>query len=170
MRLYASKIPDVAAAACKALLSAGDIEAEAPREVEADLGSVLRSYLDVEQQVNDKTKDLLQRTGRGQSDYQKVRRQMADNAGIKVGDEALDYLLDQMIEILHHSANVDEIYAEDIDMRRKLRDVLRKYVFVEDELDAEVRAQLRHVQEGTRVWDIEYARVLEQVKRRRGLM
>lgn len=170
MRLYANKIPDIAAACAKALLSAGDIESEAPREVEADFASVLRSYLDAEQRVNERTKDALQRQGRGQADYGRLRVQMAEQAGIKVGDDAMDYLLDQMIEIMHHSANVDEIFAEDVVMRRKVREVLRKYVFVQDDLDAEVRAQLRHVQEGSRVWDIEYARVLEQVKRRRGLM
>jgi hypothetical protein len=40
---------------------------------------------------------------------------------------------------------------------------------VDSTLDAEVRAQLRHVREGTRDWEIEYAKVLEQVKRRKGL-
>jgi hypothetical protein len=37
------------------------------------------------------------------------------------------------------------------------------------ELEAEVRAQLKHVKEGTAQWDIEHARVLEAVKRKRGL-
>lgn len=170
MRLYANKIPEIAAACTKALLAAGDIESEAPREVEADLASVLRAYLDAEQKVNERTKDLLQRSGRNQSEYGKVRVQMAEQAGIKVGDDAMDYVLDQLIEIMHHSSNVDEIYVEDVVMRRKVREVLRKYAGAQDELDAEVRAQLRHVQEGSRVWDIEYARVLEQVKRRRGLL
>jgi hypothetical protein len=32
-----------------------------------------------------------------------------------------------------------------------------------------VRAQLKHVKEGTAQWDVEYARVLETVKRRRGV-
>lgn len=170
MRLYANKIPDVASACCRALLAAGDIEAEHPKEVEADIASVLSQYLNAERDVNEKTKDLLERTGRNQSDYSRVRQQVAEQSGIKVGDDALDYLLDQVGQMLHHSANVDEIFAEDVDMRRKVRDVLRKMVFVEDDLDAEVRSQIRNVQEGGRVWDIEYARVLEQVKRRRGLV
>lgn len=170
MRLYANKIPDVASSCARALLAAGDIEAEHPREVDADIASVLTQYLNAEREVNEKTKDLLERTGRGQQDYSRVRVQIAESSGIKVGDDALDYLLDQIIQMLHHSSNVDEIFVEDVDMRRKVRDVLRKQVFVEDDLDAEVRSQIRNVQEGGRVWDIEYARVLEQVKRRRGLV
>jgi hypothetical protein len=32
-----------------------------------------------------------------------------------------------------------------------------------------VRAQLKHVKEGTRQWEIEYARVLDHVRRLKGL-
>jgi hypothetical protein len=39
----------------------------------------------------------------------------------------------------------------------------------DDKLDAEVRAQIRHVKEGTRDWDIEYSRQAEIIKRKRGL-
>ena len=37
-----------------------------------------------------------------------------------MGDEALDYLLNQVVEMLNHSHNVDEIYVEDIVLRRKI--------------------------------------------------
>jgi hypothetical protein len=47
--------------------------------------------------------------------------------------------------------------------------VFKKHMAVDATLDAEVRAQLRHAREGTREWEIEYARVLEQVKRKKGL-
>ena len=37
------------------------------------------------------------------------------------------------------------------------------------ELETEVRGQLKHVKGGTAQWDVEYARVLDQVRRRKGL-
>ena len=40
---------------------------------------------------------------------------------------------------------------------------------VDTDVDTEVRAQIKHVKEGTSLWDIEYSRALEAVKRRRGL-
>jgi hypothetical protein len=98
-----------------------------------------------------------------------VRAQIAESHGIKVGDEALDYLLDQLVEMFSHSHNVDEIYAEDVELRRKMAPIFKKYMAADDALDAEVRAQLRHVQEGTHEWDVEYARVLELTKRKKGL-
>ena len=81
----------------------------------------------------------------------------------------LDYLLDQVVEIFHHSSNVDEIFCEDVELRRKMAPVFKKNMAVDEALDAEVRGQLKNLREGTVAWDVEYAKVLDQVKRRRGL-
>ena len=48
MRLYAGKITAISHESVKDLLAAGDIEAESPKEVEADLASVLNQYLATE--------------------------------------------------------------------------------------------------------------------------
>jgi hypothetical protein len=169
MRLYSGKIQAIATEVVRALLASKDIEAESPREVEADVTSVLQQYLTDEREVNERAKDILERTGKPQSEYTRVRALAADEKGIKVGDEALDYLLDQVVEMLMHSNNVDEVYVEDVELRRKMAPVFKKHMAVDSALDAEVRAQLRHVREGSRDWEVEYARVLEQVKRRKGL-
>jgi uncharacterized protein len=169
MRLYAGKVPAVATEVVRALLAPHAIEAERPKEVEADVAAVLNQYLSDERDVNERAKDVLERTRKPQTEFQRVRSLVADEKGIKVGDEALDYLLDQVVEMLMHSNNVDEVFVEDIDLRRTMAPVFKKHMAVDSTLDAEVRAQLRHVREGTRDWEIEYAKVLEQVKRRKGL-
>ena len=169
MRLYSGKTPAIATEVARALLASKDIEAESPKEVEADIASVLNQYLSDEREVNERAKDVLERTGKPQSEYQRVRTLVAEEKHIKVGDETLDYLLDQVVEMLSHSHNVEEIYAEDVVMRRKMAPIFKKHMAVDSAIDAEVRAQLRHVREGTRDWEIEYAKVLEQVKRRKGL-
>jgi hypothetical protein len=169
MRLFSGRITPIATEVVRVLTSANDIETEAPKEVVADVESVLKQYLATEKDVNEQTKDLLERTGRGMSEFSRVRNQMADQAGIKVGDEMLDYLLDQVVQIFHHSHNVDEIYAQDVELRRKMAQVFKKHMGEDSALDAEVRGQLKHLNEESRTWDVEYARVLEQVKRKRGL-
>jgi hypothetical protein len=169
MRLYSSKVSTIASEIVRTLVAANDIEAESPREVEADVSAVLNSYLATEREVNDRTKELLDKTGRGTSEYGRVKAQIAESKGIKVGDEMLDYLLDQIVEIFSHSANVDEIYAADVELRRKMAPIFKKHLQVDDALDAEVRAQLKHVSEGSRTWDVEYQRVLEQIKQKRGI-
>ncbi len=168
MKLFASKVTPIAQESVRALLAAGEIEAESPKEVEADVESVLKHYLTQEREVNERTKDLLEKTGRGTGDFGRVRVQVAETAGIKVGDEMLDYLLDQVVEMFQNSHHVDEIYGEDVALRRRMAPVFKKHM-ADDDLDAEVRAQLRHVREGDRTWDTEYARALDQVKRKKGM-
>lgn len=169
MRLFAGHVTPIAQEVVRALTAAGDIETEQPKEVSLDVEATLKQYLADEREVNDRTRELLERTGRGSTEYNRVRLQIADQKGIKVGDEMLDYLLDQVIEIFHHSANVEEIFAEDVEMRRKMAQIFKKHLSMDSDLDAEVRGQLRHMTEGSRTWDVEYARVMEQVKRKKGL-
>ena len=157
MRLYSGKIPAIATEVVRTLLASKDIEAERPKEVEADVAAVLNQYLSDEREVNERAKDILERTGKPQTDYQRVRALAADEKGIKVGDETLDYLLDQVVEMLMHSNNVDEVYVEDLELRRRMAPVFKKHMAADTSLDAEVRAQLHHVREGTRDWEIEYA-------------
>jgi hypothetical protein len=169
MRLYSGKVSAIATEVVRALLASNDVEAETPKEVEADIAAVLNQYLSDEREVNERAKDILERTGKPQTEFQRVRALVADEKGIKVGDETLDYLLDQVVEMLMHSGNVDEVYVEDIELRRRMAPLFKKHMAVDSSLDADVRAQLKHVREGTRDWEIEYAKVLEQVKRRKGL-
>jgi hypothetical protein len=169
MRLYSGKTPVIATEVVRALLATKDIEAETPKEVEADVASVLNQYLSDEREVNERAKEVLERTGKAQSDYARVRALVAEEKGIKVGDDALDYLLDQVVEMLMHSNNVDEVFVEDIELRRRMAPIFKKHMAVDSAIDTEVRAQLRHVREGTREWEVEYNRVLEQVKRKKGV-
>ncbi|HEY1697412.1 MAG TPA: DUF507 family protein [Polyangiaceae bacterium] len=169
MRLYSGKVPAIATEVVRALLASKDIEAETPKEVEADVASVLNQYLNDERDVNERAKDILERTGKPQSDFQRVRGLVADEKKIKVGDDALDYMLDQVVEMLMHSHNVDEVFVEDVELRRRMAPIFKKHMAVDSAIDTEVRGQLRHMKEGTREWEVEYARVLEQVKRRKGV-
>ena len=169
MRLYSGKIPTIATEVVRTLLAGKDIEAERPKEVEADVAAVLNQYLSDEREVNERAKDLLEKTGKPNTEYQRVRALAAEEKGIKVGDETLDYLLDQVVEMLMHSNNVDEVFVEDVELRRRMAPVFKKHMAVDASIDADVRAQIRHVREGTREWEVEYARVLEQVKRRKGV-
>jgi len=169
MRLYSGKVSAISTEVVRALLASSDIEAESPKNVEADVAAVLTQYINAEREVNERAKDVLERTGKANTDYSRVRQLVAEERGIRVGDEALDYLLDQVVEMLMHSNHVEEVFVEDVELRRKMAPIFKKHMAIDAAVDAEVRAQLRHVREGTREWEVEYARVLEQVKRKRGL-
>jgi hypothetical protein len=167
MRLYSGKVSTLSAELVKALVSAQAIEVVEQQEVVRDFESVFQNYLGLERDVNERAREMSQsRT----SEYGRIRKMLADQKGIKVGDDMLDFLLDQLIEMLMHSNNVEEVFAQDHELRKAMRTILRPHLDVEDTLDAEVRGQLKHVQEGSRTWEVEYQRLMRDIQRRKGLV
>jgi hypothetical protein len=169
MRLYSGKVATIASEIVRSLTDAGDIESEHLREVQLDVESVLNGYLRTEKEATDKAKDLMQSRGLGNAEFARMKKLSAEQMGIKIGDETIDYLLDQILEILMHSHNVDEIFSEDVVLRRKMAPILKRHMAVDEELEKEVRGKLKHVEEGTRTWEVEYARIMEDIRRRKGI-
>lgn len=169
MRLFSGKITALSDELAKALIDAENIETSSRKDVARDLESVFTNYLEVEREVLDKSKDLLLQRNLPNTELPRLRKLMADEKGIGIGDDMLDHLLNQLIEMLMHSDNVDEVFAEDHDLRRTMRPILRKSLDVDEALDAEVRGQLKHVKEGSRTWEIEYRRMMSDIQRRKGL-
>ena len=68
------------------------------------------------------------------------------------------------------SRNVEEVFTEDNLLRKKVFGIFRKHLDVDDEIDREARARLKHLQEGTAAFDIEYQKTVELLRRSRGLI
>lgn len=169
MRLHSAKVPQIASDMVSALTSDGAVETDSPKEVALDIASVLNQYIKDEAAVSEQAKDMLSARNLPQTDFNRIRKLVADERKIKLGEDAIDYLLDQLLEMLMHSGSVEEIFAEDFVLRKKMRDPLRRQ-FAEDEaIEQQIRGQLKHVQEGTAVWEVEYRRMAEDIKRRKGL-
>jgi hypothetical protein len=169
MRLHRSQLPQLAKQIVKALVEGNDIETDHAREVEHDVESVLATYVGQVDQAVARARDIVQERGLPQGEFARFKKLAAEQAGIKIGDDALDYLLEQLVQMLMHSGNVEEVYAEDHTLKRRMRPFLREHLETDDNIDAEVRTQLKHVKEGSRVWEIEYERMKAEIRRRRGL-
>jgi hypothetical protein len=170
MRVYTGKVQPLAAEIVKALVQNQEIETEDQAEVVRDLESVYSGYVAAEKDVSERARQILQQRSLPQGELGRVRRTVAEQRGIQVGDEMLDYLLDQSIEMLMHSNNVEEVFAEDHELRRRMRPIMKKYLEVDDQVDAEVRSKLKHVSEGSQTWEVEYQRVMAEIQRRKGLV
>jgi hypothetical protein len=172
MRLYPKVIPTIAREVVQTLMADGDIEVETLRiaDAEMDMAAIMREYLAAEERVNQATKEALERRGYDHSKFAQVKREMADVRGFKMGDEGIDYVIGQMMEFLLISRNVEEVYAEDPVLRKKIYAIFKKHLDVDEELDREARARLKHLQEGTAAFDIEYQKLMEQLRRARGLV
>lgn len=169
MRLFSGKIPVIAQEVVTKLNTDGDMECTDPNEVIKDVESVLNEYLRAERRVVDEAKNRMEMRGMSYSDLGKVKSQAARDLKLPVGEDVLPYLLDQILEMLFHSSNVDEVFAEDTTLRKKITQILRRHMDVEQELDREVRSKIKNLEEGTASFETEYARVMDQLKRNKKL-
>ena len=171
MKLYQGRIPTIARELVDALTRDGQVEVrpEMRDEVAMDLESVLREYMRTEREITERARDLVATRGLSYQHVPRVRQQIAQERGVKVGEDAIDYLCDQIIEMLFYSKHVDEVYAPNHELRRLMRPVIRRHTAVDQELDEEVRTRIKHLQEGTNDWEIEYRKTMEELRRARKL-
>ena len=172
MRIYPKVIPIISREIVQKLTGDGDVEVEPMRiaDAEMDMSAIMREYLANEERVNQATREALERRGYDASKFNQVKREMADVRGFKMGEEGIEYVINQMIEFLLVSRNVEEVYAQDNILRQKIHQVMKKHLDVDEEIDKEARARLKHLQEGTSAFDIEYSKTVEQIRRARGLI
>ena len=172
MKLYPKIIPAIARDVVGTLMAEGDIEVETMRvaDAEMDMAAILKEYLASEERVNQATREALERRGYDHSKFNSVKREMADVRGFKMGDDGVDYIINQMIEFLLISRTVEEVFSEDHTIRRRVYQVFKKHLDVEDDVDREARARIKHLTEGTQAFEIEYQKTVEQIRRNKGLV
>jgi len=169
VRLYAGKIDGVSSEIVTRLVSDGDIEVSNHGEAELDVTSVLKEYVRTDKEITERAKDILEIRGLPYSALGRTKRTLAEKKDFALGDDAPIWILNQLLETFMQSAHVEEIFADDATLRRKVKDILNKHMNVDEELDREVRQKIKNFEEGSQTWEIEYNRVLEQMKSKYGL-
>ena len=169
MRLYSGKIDTIAAEVITRLTTDGDLEVSDGREAQLDVASVLKEYIRVDKELTERAKDILQIRGLPHSHLARTKRQLAEQKDFGLDEEAVSWITTQLLETFMQSRNVEEVFGEDVVLRKKIKEIVTKHMQVEEELDTEVRTRLKNLQEGTGAWDIEYARVMDQIKQKHGI-
>ena len=169
MRLYAGKIPTIAAEIVKVLVDGDELSVLDRPESELDVQAVLKEYIRLERECTEKAKDLLQKRNLPYEHFGKIKRQIAGEKGFGLGDEGLDWMTTQMIESFMQSPHVEEVFADDATLRKRMTDILKKHMVIDDEIDAEVRRRIKNLEEGTATWEVEYQKALGQIKKNRRL-
>ena len=169
MKLYSGKIDSLATEIITRLVNDGDVEVSNRPEAELDVASVLKEYLRVDRELTERAKDIMEIRGLPYSHFGRIKRGLADEKEFGLGEEGLTWILNQLLETFMQSKHIEEIFADDTTMRRKLKEIVKKHMMVDEELDKEVRQRIRNLEEGTQTWEIEYNRVLEQMKSKFGI-
>ena len=171
MRLYRKIIQKIAREIVRTLHAKNEVEVEDGRmdEAELDLAAVMVEYMNEEERIINETKETMARRGFSQERFTQVKKSLAEARGFKLGDDGIEFVLDQMNEALFNSKNIAEIFADDKELRLFMKSVFEKYTGVDEELDKEARNRLKNLREGTPEWEIEYPRVVAALKRQKGL-
>jgi len=169
MRLFSGKISIISEEIVRTLVTDSDIEIAAKEEVQLDLEAVLKEYLRQDRAALDEAKNRMEIRGLPYSQLGKTKSAVARERQLAIGDDMLPYLLDQLLTMLFHSGNVEEVFADDLTLRTKMTKIMRRHLEVEGELDQEVRSKIKNLQEGTATFEIEYQRVMDELKRKKRL-
>jgi hypothetical protein len=171
MKLYRRLVPKISKDVVRGLLADRLVEIEDGHrdEAELDIAGVLVDYMNAGDQLSADAKEQMERRGLSQEKYGLVKRALAEQRKLKIGDEATDFILEALVEGLFNSKHISEVFAEDHDLRRRIREILGKYAGVDEELDKEARTRLRNLREGTPEWDIEYQKTIRQMRQIKGL-
>ncbi len=169
MRLYVSKISTIVEAIIRTLVDSGDLEVSNRAEFKADVESILKEFRRKDREITERAKDILEHRGLPYSDLYRIKRQVAENHDFGIGEESVAWIANQLIELFMQSQWVEEIYVDDPTIRRKLRELLRRHMQADSDLDREVERHLKHLEKGTASFEIEYQKQLDRIRRKHGL-
>jgi uncharacterized protein len=169
VKLYTGKIPTIASEIITTLVQANDIEVLDGHEAQLDVEAVLKEYVRMDRETTDKAKDLLEERKLPYGQFGKLKRALAEERGFALGEESTGWIANQVLETFMQSQHVEEVYADDVLLRKKVKAILQKHMKVDEELDQEVRQRIKNLEEGTQTWELEYAKVMEQIKRKHGI-
>jgi hypothetical protein len=172
MKLYRAKIPLIARDVITKLVDDGDIEVSASHreEAERDLSAIMEEFLRQDMSLRDRIRDHMAAANVPYSDFGRTRKRLAEEMNHPSGDDVERFLCRQFIENLLISPNVDEVFAEDHDMHKKVMEVLRSHDVDEREIREEAESKVKNVREGTVDYEIALQNAIKEVKKRRGLL
>ena len=169
MRLYPAKVDTIAAEIISKLSGDGDIETSDGKEAQLDAASVLKEYIRVDKELTERAKDILEIRGLPYAHLGRTKRQLAEQKDFGLGEEGITWICNQMLEAFMQSRHIEEVFSDDNTIRRKIKEIARKHMTVDETIDQEVRDRIKNLEEGTSAWEIEYSKVLEQIKLKHGV-
>lgn len=171
MRIYRKVIPKIAKDVVRSLLASRAIEVEDGHrdEAELDVAGTLVEYMNELDRLATDAHETLQRHNLPIEMLGRVKKTIADNRKIVTGEEAREHVVKRMIDGLFDSKNIQEVFAEDNELRKVINDAMNKYIGVDEELDREVRGRLKNLREGTSEWEVEYGRLIDQMRHAKSL-
>ena len=172
MKLYHTKIPEIATEIIETLIKADllELRAEVRSEAEQDLIAIMEEYLRRDRALREKVREYMHSRSVPYSRYGRIRSRMADNWGHPLSDDVERFLARQFVENFMMSRFIEEVFGTDEVLYKTVIDVLRQYHVDEAALREEARGKVKNVKEGSVEYEIALEQALREVKKRHGLL
>ena len=172
MKLYRSKIPEIAENVVRFLTEEDMIEVEHEKREEAqkDFAAIMEDFSRRDFALREEIKEVMHHRNLPYDQYGRTRSQLAKEWGHPLGGDVERYLARQFVENLMISPFIDEVYEEDNTIYKRVLEILRSFDVDEEAIREEARAMLKNLQEGTVEWEVQMQKAVVTVKKRKGLL
>ena len=172
MKLYRARIPQIAHAVIERLCNDGLIEValESRAEAELDVVAILEEYLRRDMALREEVREHMAAHAVPYDEYGRTRGKIADAMGHPTGDDVERYVSRQIAENFMISRWIDEVFAEDRDLYKKIVSIIVEFDVDERALRTEAQEKVRNIPEGTVDYEIALSKALREVKKRHGLI
>lgn len=172
VKLYRSKIPQIAAETLDTLIKDGDIDVsfEKLEEARKDLAAIMEEYLRRDNDFRNRVRDHMAATNIPYDQYGKARSRIAEEWQHPLNDEVERFLARQFVENMMISQFIEEVFADDKDLYRKVIEVLKRHNVDEAQIREEAIGRIKNVREGTVEYEIALQNAIKEIKKRQGLM
>jgi hypothetical protein len=171
VRIYRSQVPRLAEEIVTTLMGEDDIEVVPDNVTETvqDVRAIMDEHGRQEAKIVREVRDYMHERQITYDQFGKIKGQLCEEHNHPTGDDGVRWIIGQIIESFLMSNHVEEVYAEDFLMRRKMMLIFRRILIDEADLDREARTKIRNVREGTAEWEFEYKKALDDIRKKRGL-
>jgi hypothetical protein len=172
MRLYRSRVEDIAKKVIKDLTEEEHIEVLPANQLEAvaDLEAVMVEYLKREHRLRDAVREQMVALRIPYSDYGTTRSRIAREWGHPMGSQVERYLATQFVESFMVSPYIEEVFSTDSAMKRIIQETLVEFNVDEGELRDEAREKIKNIPENSSEYEIRLEQALREVRIRHGLI
>ena len=172
MKLYLANVQLISSTIIDQLCNDGSIEVTARNkaEAESDLTAVMEEFLRRDRKIMRETKDTMSAFEIPYDQFSDQRSKLCKKKGHPTGKDIEKYLARQFIESFMMSNFVDEVYASDEELFKKILPVLRSFHVDENQIREEAKTKIANFVEGTVEYEMALRQAILEVKRKKGLL
>tara|TARA_R110001583_G_scaffold12612_7_gene55832 strand:- start:11181 stop:11705 length:525 start_codon:yes stop_codon:yes gene_type:complete len=172
MKLYLANVSAISLKVIETLVNDGSIEVlpVGRQEAARDLSAIMEEFLRREREITRETKDMMSRIKLPYDEFGSQKSKLSKRKKHPSGGDIEKFLSRQFIESFMISNFVDEVYATDDYMYKKMLTILRDFHVDENEVREEAMSRITNISKGTVEYEIALQSAIREVKQKRGLI